>query len=126
MSDGCLSAVWTVCTPVIWRKANGSFFALSASPNGITGMAVTEDGARLFVVLKDSVHTVDVRTGTCALLVSPNSGSASFRAGPVTAERDKSSRFDYAMGCVIDKSTRSLLMVEYQTNRIVRLRGIDV
>jgi hypothetical protein len=108
--------------------ANGKreFFPFPVSSDGITGMAVTEDGARLFSVQKDGVHTVGLRTSACAVLVPSNSGYATFRAGPVTADVDKSGRFDFAMGCVIDRATRSLLMVEHQAQQIVRLRGVDV
>jgi hypothetical protein len=118
---GCLDGVHACDL----AKGERKFFALSASPYGIAGMAVTEDGARLFAVIKDGVRTVDLRTGACAVLVPTNSGSQ-FRAGPVPAGGGKSGRFAYVMGCVIDKATRSLLMVEYQTHQIVRLRGVDV
>jgi hypothetical protein len=44
----------------------------------------------------------------------------------VTRSDDSSAWFGYVGGCVIDKATRSLLMVENGFYRLVRLRGIDI
>jgi hypothetical protein len=94
--------------------------------SSVTGLAVTEDGARLFVVTQHSIYTIDLRTGTSSELVRGAYAYGAFRAGPVTTDPGKMGRFSYVMGCVIDKVTRSLVMVEYETHRIVRLRGVDV
>jgi hypothetical protein len=91
----------------------------------IRALAVTEDGARLFVVTSPAIHAVDTRTGASTTLITMVDG-ACFRAGPVTSDKRTTGRLEDVAGCVIDKATRSLVMCEYTANRIVRLRGVDV
>jgi hypothetical protein len=92
----------------------------------VTGLAVTEDGARLFVVTQRAIFTVDSRIGATSSLVAVSQSFGALRAGPVTSDATRSGQFSYVMGCVIDEATRSLLMAEYLTHQIVRLRGVDV
>jgi hypothetical protein len=56
-------------------------FELS-DPRTINGIAVTEDGARLFVVTVNAVHVVDTRTGACAPLTISVATGGPLRVGP--------------------------------------------
>ncbi len=96
-------------------------------PNGIQALVLTEDGTRLFAVSTDAVDMVDARTGArTGLFNIPIGHVGHFRAGPVTSDPQTTGGFEDAMGCVIDKATRSLVMCDFGANRIIRLRGVDV
>jgi hypothetical protein len=75
------------------------------------------------IAMSDGCSVTD-ENGTRLFAIAP--GAQSFRAGPVTSDATRSGQFSYVMGCVIDEATRSLLMVELESLRIVRLRGVDV
>jgi hypothetical protein len=90
-------------------------FSLSL-PSSITGLAVTDDDTRLFVVAGSVVGVINTRTGAVTELL-PERDPA----------RPKAPRaLGHGMGCVIDSATRSLVICDYNAYRIVRLRGIDV
>jgi hypothetical protein len=90
----------------------------------ITGLAVSEDGARLFIVTPQSASVLDTRTGASTPLITV-SAVGGFRAGPVTSDEQTSGGFSFARGCVLDESTGSLVMCEHLVHRIVRLRGFS-
>jgi hypothetical protein len=105
---------------------------MSSSEHTVTGLAVSHDGARLFVVATTIVFMVDLRTGSATPLVGVPSDSMSMgMGGGSVAGLDGSGpqagyELRYAEGCVIDELTRSLVMSESDAARIVRLRGVDV
>jgi hypothetical protein len=102
--------------------------AFPGTGNGITGLALCEDGARLFVISAGAVHLLDTRSGAVTALVLPAKDvvNAVIRTGVVTSDPASSAGLGYAVGCVIDKLTRSLLLCETSANQIVRVRGVDV
>jgi hypothetical protein len=67
---------------------------------------------------------LDTRTG--ATIGPPALPIDQFRTGPVTSDPQTTGGFVRALGCVIDKATRSLVMCEFSTHQIFRLRGVDV
>jgi hypothetical protein len=93
-----------------------------AATEEVTGLAVTDDGARLFAVNKSAVHLIDLLTGNVTCLVK---GKGTLTAGPVTDGPDRG-HLNEAGGAVIDPVTRSLLMVDFRDHRLVRLRGIEL
>jgi hypothetical protein len=97
-------------------------FSFSPKCRSINGIALTEDGARLFVVTIDGVHVLDTRTGDIAQLIV--SGESVFRAGPVTSDPRTTGRFAYATGCLLDEATGSLVVCDHDSHRIARLRGV--
>jgi hypothetical protein len=73
------------------------------------GLAVTEDGARLFVVqTSGAVYRVDTRTGVAVAVCTPPADG-----------------YDPPRCCVLDPPTRSILMSDCQRPRIVRLCGVE-
>jgi hypothetical protein len=103
------------------------FLLAKPSPNDpdVTGLALTRDGNRLFVVCKQTVCVIDIRTGAITPLVTVPLYWG-FRAGPVTSDPETSGGFTCAMGCVIDEVTRSLVLCDYAPHRLVRLRGVPL
>jgi hypothetical protein len=95
--------------------------AVRAAPT--SGLALTEDGARLFAVGTAGIDVIDTRTGARTVLVGPGD---MFRAAPVTDSAKTSGGFVYPIGCVIDTATHSLITVDYTFPRVARLRGVDV
>jgi hypothetical protein len=80
-------------------------FDLTSGECTVTALAVTDDGARLFVVGCESLSVVNTRTGAFTVLT----------------------RFEADVrDCVIDKATRSLVMTDYDGRKIVRFCGVDV
>jgi hypothetical protein len=94
------------------------------SQRTITGMAVTEDGARLFVVAQHFIEVMDTRTGVFTTLVRAIRSALS--TGPVTSDPATSSGVHCVIGCLLDQATRSLILSDAAANRIVRLRSIEV
>lgn len=92
--------------------------------NNVTGLALTEDGVRLFAVSAYAVDMVDTVTGACTSLMRGSDGR--FRAGPVTSRQQTAVGFSFAKGCVIDNATRSLVLCDDNAHRVVRLHGVDV
>jgi hypothetical protein len=84
----------------------------------ITGLAVTDDGGRLFAVTRGTVLLVDAHSGAVTALTSPSSPGASSRPSDV--------QLSFGRGCVLDAATGSLLICDYNANTIVRARGVDV
>ncbi len=83
----------------------------------VTGLALTEDGARLFAGGERGVYMVDTRTGDCTAIIG---------GGTVTNDPQTARRFGFAGGFIIDKATRSLVLCDYEGQRIVRLRRVDI
>jgi hypothetical protein len=79
---------------------------------GASGLAVTEDGARLFAVYSSSaVYSVDTRTGVVDTVRGSECGAETLGS---------------LFGCLLDPQTRSLICSDHVGHRIVRLRGIDI
>jgi hypothetical protein len=74
-----------------------------------TGLALAEDGARLFLATKYTLQVLDLRTGTFTVLAAR-----------------QSALYSDGMGCVMDKATRSLLVCDHGGHRVVRIRGVDM
>ncbi len=85
------------------------------APSRTTGLALTDDGTRLFVVQYHTVAVMDTRTGVFTTLF----GAANYR-------RQTTRCVDYMTGCVIDKATQSLVICDCEANQIVRFRGVDM
>jgi hypothetical protein len=73
----------------------------------ITGLALTDDGARLFAVGGGGVLRFDTSTGAISVCASLCADTL-------------------PMGCVLDPATRSLVLCMYSAHVIMRVRGIDV
>jgi hypothetical protein len=89
-------------------------FALGTPYRRPFGVAVTDDGARLIVVTEQAVCAVSTRSGAMTLLSGGNGDS------------DDQYTLGIALGCVLDKATRSVVMCDYDESLIVRLRGVDI
>ncbi len=92
----------------------------------VSGLVVSEDGAWLFAVGASGVDRLDAITGACTELVSIEGDNRRSRAGPVTDDPATTGRFGHITDCIIDRATRSLVMCDFDANRIVRLRGVDL
>lgn len=97
---------------------------LSADVTYYTGLAVTDDGTRLFAVNLTSVNMFDTHTGVRTTLIPIISGR--IRAGPITNDRHTTGGFGRAYGAVIDKTTQSLIMCDSNAHQIIRLRDINL
>jgi hypothetical protein len=72
----------------------------------LTGLAVTEDGTRLFATAVTALFMFDTRTRAVTML--------------------SIGRLRYAIGCVIDSVTRSLVICDHHNHTVVRMREVDV
>jgi hypothetical protein len=86
----------------------------------VTGVAVTDDGARLFIVHTHSVSCVNLATEKVTSLISGIPQFRALRVGPETPRE-----FEYCASCVIDAQSRALIICDQNARRLIRVRGVD-
>jgi hypothetical protein len=111
----------------VFHLAEGKRQHFPLSIGACNGLAVNEDGARLFVVSNGWVAAMDTQSGASTVLVNPppspkNSVSQQQQQQPQSGVVLSC----HSRGCVIDRATRSLVMYDIVTRQIVRLRGVGV
>jgi hypothetical protein len=94
----------------------------------VTGLAVADDGVRVFVLTHQTVSVLDTHTGDVSMLLAPNLWADGFQAGPVRGPQENGwgrARLLHSSTCLIDRDARALLISGYLSHCIVRLTGIE-
>jgi hypothetical protein len=87
----------------------------------VSGVAVTDDGARLFAVQTSGLLCVDLATEKVTTLISGIPQFRALRVGP-----QAQGEFEYCASCVIDAQSRALIICDQNARRLIRVRGVDV